>query len=179
MNEDIDKRARVNLSYGNSFVNKIEEDEIKWIVSSEELNTVKKFVVDKSIQIPKSFISFVSEITVGIAEGILTHCKENEISAEEFLNGIIEKKKKKVPNIENPSEVRKVAEKLDLNKSLEWLKENRQNHLGKWIILDGNNFIGSGEDPRPFVEKARKDGVKVPFVNFIEVDSESFTGGWL
>lgn len=97
------------------------------------------------------------------------------VSVENYLEAVADKTN---GNGAGPK-IRRDSEKVDLSESNEWLKKSRQKYLGKWIVLDGNRFVGAGDDPRPIVAKARKDGVKVPFVKFVEDDSEPFTGGWL
>ncbi|MGH9765049.1 MAG: DUF5678 domain-containing protein [Blastocatellia bacterium] len=52
-------------------------------------------------------------------------------------------------------------------------------NVGKWVVLDGDRLIGVGDDPRPLVNAAREQGVKLPFVEFIRDDSEPFVGGWM
>ena len=79
----------------------------------------------------------------------------------------------------NAPKIRKTATKVDLSKEREWLEANKNKYLGKWVVLDGNKLIGVGDNPLPFVEKARKKGVKIPFMKFIQDESEPFTGGWL
>lgn len=75
--------------------------------------------------------------------------------------------------------VRKATIEYDFSKSREWLKAHRHEYIGKWIVLDGDRLIGAGDDPRPIVEQARAEGVKLPFVEFIRDTSEPFMGGWL
>ena len=75
--------------------------------------------------------------------------------------------------------VRRVAVTWDFSKSREWLKAHRDEHIGKWIVLDGDKLIGAGDDPRPIVAQARAAGVTQPFVEFIRDTSEPFMGGWL
>ena len=105
------------------------------------------------------------------ARRILFEAKESGVSVESYLEAIA--------NETNGDAVKKAGKTVDLSKSRNWLKENRRKYLGQWIVLDEDRLIGAGDDPRPFVEKARKNGVEIPFVKFIEDDSEPFTGGWL
>jgi hypothetical protein len=105
------------------------------------------------------------------ARRILFEAKESGVSVENYLEAIASET--------NGDAVKKSVEKVDLSRSRNWLKENRQMYVGKWIVLDEDRLIGAGDDPRPFVEEARKNGVEVPFVKFIEDDFEPFTGGWL
>ena len=118
-------------------------------------------------------ISSIENLPPQIARQILLEAKENGVSVENYLETIANETNGDRLN------VRKVSDKVDLSKSREWLKENRQKYLGKWIVLDGNKFIGAGEDPQTIVERARQEGVRIPFVKFIDDDSEPFTGGWL
>ena len=75
--------------------------------------------------------------------------------------------------------VRRARVGVDFTKTREWLERHRQEYLGKWVVLSGDQLIGFGDDPRPIVEKARSQGVKVPFVELIRDDSEPSMGGWL
>ena len=120
-------------------------------------------------------ISPIENLSSEVARQILLEAELNGVSVENYLEAIANE----TNGNGSAPKVRTVSEKVDLSKSRKWLKENRRKYPGKWIVLDGNKFIGAGDDPRPIVVKARKDGVKVPFVKFVEDDSEPFTGGWL
>lgn len=76
-------------------------------------------------------------------------------------------------------EVRKATIKIDTAKSREWLQAHRHEYIGQWVVLDGDRLIGAGDDPLPFIEQARAEGVKSPFMEFIRDTSEPFMGGWL
>ncbi len=122
-------------------------------------------------------INSIENLTSETARRILYEAKNSGVSVEDYLEEIANE------NLSNgngdAAQVRTVSERVDLSKSHEWLKENRRKYIGKWVVLDGDRFIGAGDDPRPFVEQARQAGVKVPFVKFVEDDREPFTGGWL
>ena len=120
-------------------------------------------------------ISSIENLTSETARRILFEAKSNGVSVENYLEAVANE----TNGNGSAPRVRTVSEKVDLSEAHEWLRENRQKYLGKWIVLDGDKFIGAGDDPRPIVAKARKDGVKIPFVKFVEDDSEPFTGGWL
>ena len=75
--------------------------------------------------------------------------------------------------------VRRARVEVDFTKTGEWLERHRQEYLGKWVVLSGDQLIGFGDDPRPIVEEARSQGVKVPFVELIRDNSEPSMGGWL
>ena len=75
--------------------------------------------------------------------------------------------------------VRRVKGDLDFSRTREWIELYRVEYVGKWVVLDGDRLIGFGDDPRPIVEEARAQGVKLPLVEFIRDDSEPLTGAWL
>jgi hypothetical protein len=75
--------------------------------------------------------------------------------------------------------VHKATIKVDFSKTREWLKAHRHEYIGQWVVLDGDRLVGAGDDPRPFFEQARAEGVTIPFVEFIKDNSEPFMGGWL
>jgi hypothetical protein len=65
-------------------------------------------------------------------------------------------------------------------KSLRWLRENRQKFLGQWVALEGDRLISSGRTASEVYAKAKADGVRVPFVELVTPDDLSpFSGGWL
>lgn len=118
-----------------------------------------------------------SNISSNIARQILSEAKKNGVSVEDYLNEVA-KEKPQNGNGDLPK-IRRRKTRVDLSKEHKWLEENQDKYIGKWVVLDGDKFVGAGDDPKPFVEEARANGVKVPFVQFIEDDSIPFTGGWL
>jgi hypothetical protein len=79
----------------------------------------------------------------------------------------------------NATESCRSGAELDFSKTRQWIELHRVEYIGKWVVLDGDRLIGFGDDPRPIVERARAQGVKLPFVEFIRDDSEPFAGAWL
>jgi hypothetical protein len=75
--------------------------------------------------------------------------------------------------------VRRATIKYDFSASRAWLEAHRHEYIGQWIVLDGDRLVGAGDDPRPIVERARAEGVTLPFVEFVRDTSEPFMGGWL
>ena len=74
--------------------------------------------------------------------------------------------------------IRKAQTKVDFTATREWLDRHWREHIGKWVVLDGDHLIGQGDDPRPIVDQARAQGVTAPFVEFIRDESEPSMGGW-
>lgn len=116
-------------------------------------------------------------ISSNIARQILLEAKQNGVTVEDYLAEIAEENQQN-GNLLLPK-VRQTKTKVDLSKERKWLRENKDKYLGQWIVLDGNKLIGAGNDPIPFVKKARREGVQIPFIKYIsQDDSEPFTGGW-
>ena len=64
--------------------------------------------------------------------------------------------------------------------SLRWLDENREEHLGRWVALEGDRLIASGMTPKEVYSKAKSEGVEVPFVELVtEQEPMPFSSGWL
>ncbi len=116
-----------------------------------------------------------SSISPNIARQILIEARKSGVSVEDYLNEAAKEK----PQNDNLPKIRRAKNTVDLSKERQWLEKNQDKYIGKWVVLDGNKLIGAGDDPKPFVEQARANGVKIPFVQFIEDDSIPFTGGWL
>ena len=117
------------------------------------------------------------QISSDIARQILDEAELNGLTVEDYLKTIAEENQNKGERL--LPKIRKVASNVDLNKSRKWLEENQDKYTGKWIVLDGERFIGASDNPKDLVEKARGEGVKIPFVKFIQDDTEPFSGTWL
>ena len=118
-----------------------------------------------------------SNISPNIARQILAEARRNGVSVEDYLNEAAQEESQNENRIS--PKVRRTGIKVDLSKEHQWLQENQHKYIKQWVVLDGDKLIGAGDDPKPFVEEARANGVKIPFVQFIEDDSVPFTGGWL
>jgi Family of unknown function (DUF5678) len=75
-------------------------------------------------------------------------------------------------NAEVEEEVRK------FNLAMKWIKENRDEYLGKWVCLDGDKLISSGEDGVKVYNEAIAKGIEIPFVNEVRVEETAYLGGW-
>lgn len=172
--EGIDKYAQVNVSFRKSFVND-STSEIKYNLSEEDVYNSTRSVKEKR---DKALKLHTIQITPELARQIQERANNEGVSVDEFLNKISVKTKQR-NRIKDSTTITKTKDKVDLSESRKWLKENRHKYLGKWVVLNGNKLIGAGENPQPYVEKARVAGVKIPFVKYIEDNTEPFTGGWL
>jgi len=70
----------------------------------------------------------------------------------------------------------------DHSKLNEWLRQNRDKYRGQWIVLDEDRLIGHTTDPKAvkaIFDQARAEGVRAPFVQFINEDPEPIWMMWL
>ena len=47
-------------------------------------------------------------------------------------------------------------------------EDELQAYAGQWVVLEGEQIIAHGEDPAAVVERARSQGVRVPYVFYVE-----------
>jgi len=158
----------------NSFAKK---SSISYIITSPFDNRHHVYIPHKDKEKKQKNKRIENQVSSETARQILSEAEYNGVPVDIYLKSFVEQNSENGKN--SLPKVRRKAVRVDLSKSRKWLKENRRKYLGQWIVLDGDKLIGAGENPQPFVEKARADGVKIPFVKYIEDNTEPFTGGWL
>ena len=117
-----------------------------------------------------------NDISSQTARQILLDAEKNGVTVEVYLKNLADEQSE-ICNKELT--VKQSTINYDFTESRNWLKNNGGKYVGKWIVLDGKKLIGAGNSPIPLVEKARRKGVKIPFVQFIDDKSKPFMGGWL
>ncbi|MGI8495911.1 MAG: DUF5678 domain-containing protein [Pyrinomonadaceae bacterium] len=82
------------------------------------------------------------------------------------------------------SSTKKEIEKADLERknekfkrALQWVEENKEEYDGKFVLLEGDNLIAHGTNPKELYETARNKGIKIPFVKRVKAKELPF-GGW-
>ncbi len=174
--EGIDQFADVDISYVNQFVTDSATKNVKYILKEEEIQNPRNFIKSEKF---KDVKSSQSEFITKIVQQISIESKTNDTPVNQLIDEIRKECNKKAAENKEVPVIRKTEEIINLESAKKWLQENKHNYVGKWVVLNGDKLIGAGEDPIPFVEDARKEGIKVPFMKFIEDDSKPFTGGWL
>lgn len=53
---------------------------------------------------------------------------------------------------------------MDRAREFKWLKENWQAYLGQWVCLEGDQLVGSGNDPKRIFAQATAAGIQTPFM---------------
>lgn len=70
----------------------------------------------------------------------------------------------------------------DYSKLREWLRQNRDEYRGQWVVLDQDRLIGhtaNADEVAAIIQRARDEGVRSPFVKLIPMDDEPIWMGWL
>lgn len=64
---------------------------------------------------------------------------------------------------------------LHRSRELEWRRthgETLRTFPGQWIVLEGEEIIAHGRDPVELVSEARRRGIRVPYIFFVETQTE-------
>ena len=72
----------------------------------------------------------------------------------------------------------KVYRNERFEKAMRWVHENREHYIGQFVLLEGDDLIGHGTDPKELYKLADERGIKIPFVKRIIANEEPFFGGW-
>jgi predicted DNA-binding antitoxin AbrB/MazE fold protein len=81
-----------------------------------------------------------------------------------------------------PKVRRSTRGRIDLSKQGEWLRQNRDQYRGQWVVLDQDRLIGhtaNADEVAAIIQRARDEGVYSPFVKLIPEDDEPIWMGWL
>lgn len=61
-----------------------------------------------------------------------------------------------------------------------WAARPDAQFFGQWVVLEGQQVVASGSNPRLLYEKALAKGRSSPFVIFVSPDEQApFAGGWI
>ena len=72
-----------------------------------------------------------------------------------------------------------VKEKVKkFNLAVNWIDEHREEYLGQWVCLDGDELISYGSDAIKVHNEAKVKGIKSPFLEHIVEEPEFFSDGW-
>lgn len=74
------------------------------------------------------------------------------------------------------SAARKVGRR---DRELRWLQTNREllrTYASQWIVLEGETIVAAGVDPAAVVRAARRSGIRIPFVHYVDAEESLATG---
>lgn len=75
------------------------------------------------------------------------------------------------------SRIRRVVS-MDRSRELRWIREHSVEYAGKWVALDGDTLIASGESAAGVFAAVDKQGVKRPYFVHLEPPDSLPFGGW-
>jgi len=68
---------------------------------------------------------------------------------------------------------------IDRSREMAWIAAHEEEYAGQWVALDGDRLIAQGDDPIPFKEVARAEGIERPLIVHLRKEFGPFMGGWL
>ena len=111
----------------------------------------------------------------------MTPTAEQLIETVRALPGSEKKKFFEMIEAEKTREIDKAKNFRDRNEkfrpALQWIAEHKEEYDGLFVLLDGDQLIAHGKDPKPLYSKARAEGIEIPFVKIIKAKELPF-GGW-
>ena len=111
--------------------------------------------------------------TESLIEKIQSLPPEKIAEVEDFVDFLRERTR-----LASPEET-KAAGSNKARISMQWVREHRDEYLGKWVALDGDRLLASGDDAKEIYQEARRQGVDCPFITRVVEESEAVWGGWL
>jgi hypothetical protein len=83
----------------------------------------------------------------------------------------------------NPSLVPQVSTRVqfrDRRAEMAWAAKPNPDYFGKWVVLEGNEVIAAGSEPKTIYDQVRARGIFSPFLIYVSPqEQEPFAGGWL
>ena len=83
-----------------------------------------------------------------------------------------------IENMQRPTTRKQPVASSFRSRELEWRRTHREilkSFENEWIVLEGEKIIAHGPNPIEVVAKARADGIKIPYVFYVESSSEDIS----
>lgn len=71
-------------------------------------------------------------------------------------------------------------ERVDkFHRAMRWIDAHRTEFSGKWVCLDGDVLVSSGDDAKEVYREAKAKGIVIPFIEQVSAEeSGPYWGGW-
>ncbi len=119
-------------------------------------------------------MTLIIEIAPEIESRLEAEAKRNGMSKDDLAKNVIEerfapseKRENYLPEGFKPRYIGK-AETRDFSGDDEWLRENREKYIGKYVATHGNRLITSGENLKEVMIEARDKGFPDALVYQVE-----------
>jgi hypothetical protein len=88
-----------------------------------------------------------------------------------------EQERKEAEQQKRQEAVRQQVERFQ--KAMKWIQEHRNEYMGQWVVLEGDQLISHGTDARQVYEEARAAGIEAPFLERVtEEEKQPYWAGW-
>jgi hypothetical protein len=67
-----------------------------------------------------------------------------------------------------PPAPHRLIDEPDMRPAFAWLAEHARDYAGKWVALDGDRLIASGDEAKAVYALAKADGAVLPLVTLVE-----------
>jgi hypothetical protein len=68
----------------------------------------------------------------------------------------------------------------DYRLEMAWAAKPDPKFFNHWVVLQGDQVVASGPDPKVIYEQARAGGMETPFLIYVSPEEhEPFAGGWM
>jgi hypothetical protein len=85
----------------------------------------------------------------------------------------IERESEQTSDTENEFEKRQER----FRRSMQWLRENREEYDGQWVALDGETLLAHGTDGKKVHAEAQAKSVKTPLMHRVSIKETQPFGG--
>lgn len=59
-----------------------------------------------------------------------------------------------------------------------WLEAHRDEFLDQWVVLEADQLLTHGTDPRIVYNEARAKGIGTPYLVYVTPKADPYVGGW-
>jgi len=70
-----------------------------------------------------------------------------------------------------------IRRSIRFRKAQDWIEAHKEEYDGQFVLLEGDELIGHGKDPKDLYDLADERGIRSPFVKKIKAVELPF-GGW-
>lgn len=114
------------------------------------------------------------ELTPEVEAGLRARASEIGVSPEALAEEAVKNYVRKTP-----PRVRTVPYK-DRTAEMRWAAHPDPRYNGQWVVLEGDQVVASGADPKKIYREVREQGNLSPFMTYVSPErQEPFAGGWL
>ncbi len=66
----------------------------------------------------------------------------------------------------------------DRSTELDWVAQHRREFADKWVVVENDHLVASGDNAKEVFSAAKRQGIHVPFLVHVEPPDSPPFGGW-